>query len=70
MELYKLNKGDCFKLVEDPKMPPAAPLGNKDLVYKFTHIDGMYCPCHDTIRNERYYFAAWTDVEKVDEIGV
>lgn len=66
-ELYKLNRGDKFKLLEDPAIPPAADAGDKALIYKFTHVDGMYAPCHDTTNNHRYYFAAWTEVEKIDE---
>ena len=69
MKLYDLERGDYFKLLEDPSVPPAAEFGDKHLVYKFTHVDGMYCPCHDTTYNNRYYFAAWTEVEKVNEAG-
>ena len=65
-KLYELKQGDHFHLLEDPAIPPCADQGDKDLVYKFTHVDGMYAPCHDTTHNHRYYFAAWTDVEKVD----
>lgn len=63
--LYDLKRGDKFKLLEDPAIPPAADAGDEDLVYTFTHVDGMYAPCHDTTHNHRYYFAAWTEVEKV-----
>lgn len=65
--LYDLQRGDKFKLLEDPAIPPAADEGDADLVYTFTHVDGMYAPCHDTTNNHRYYFAAWTEVEKLDE---
>jgi hypothetical protein len=65
MKLYDLEYGDLFKLLEDPRVPPDAFKGELGLIYKFTHVDGMYCPCHDTTNNGRYYFAAWTEVEKV-----
>jgi hypothetical protein len=65
--LYDLKRGDYFKLLENPAIPPAAHAGDKDLTYKFTHVDGMYAPCHDTTHNNRYYFAAWTEVEQVNE---
>ena len=62
MKLYDLNKGDTFKLSETPSIPPDAPEGNKDLIYTYTHVDGMYAPCRDTTEHRRYYFAAWTEV--------
>lgn len=65
MKLYELNRGDKFKIIdEDVKIPPAAPEADKAITYDFTHVDGMYAPCHGT-DGERYYFAAWTEVEKV-----
>jgi hypothetical protein len=67
MELYKLKRGDHFILKEKPTIPPAAPEGNEELTYIYTHVDGAYAPCHDTKYNDRYYFAAWTDVEKMNE---
>jgi hypothetical protein len=65
MKLYDLKRGDLFRLSENPKVPPGAFKGELGLIYTFTHVDGMYCPCHDTTDNDRYYFAAWTEVEKV-----
>jgi hypothetical protein len=67
MKLYELYRGDLFKLQEKAAIPPCSDEGNLDLVYKFSHVDGMYAPCHDTTNNHRYYFAAWTEVEKVNE---
>jgi hypothetical protein len=65
MELYKLKSGDKFKVIdEDVKVPPAAPQANKEVTYTYTHVDGMYAPCEGS-DGERYYFAAWTEVEKV-----
>ena len=67
-ELYNLKRGDKFKLLEDPTIPPAAREGDVSNVYKLTNIDGMYS--HVTDQYGRvYHFAAWTDVEKVDEAG-
>jgi len=65
MKLYDLKRGDLFRLLEDPQVPPGAFVADIGLTYTFTHVDGMYCPCHDTAHNNRYYFAAWTEVEKV-----
>jgi hypothetical protein len=64
MQLYELKSGDLFKLLEDPKIPPDARAGEVGLVYRYTHTDGMYCPCYD-VNSNRYYFAAWTEVEVV-----
>lgn len=66
MELYKLTRGELFKLLEDPKIPPAAPDGRMGEVYSFTHVDGMYAPVTDSYGN-RHYFAAWTQVEPVKD---
>jgi hypothetical protein len=66
MELYKLKRNDLFKLLEDPNVPPDALIGDLNKVYRYTHLDGMYAPCYDTIDNKRYYFAAWTEVEPIE----
>ena len=58
MKLYDLERGDNFKV------PVAAPQPADNVTYKYTHVDGMYAPCEGT-DGERYYFAAWTEVEKV-----
>ena len=63
-ELYNLYRGDKFKLLDDPTIPPAARHGEFDVVYKLTNIDGMYSHVTDADGNV-YHFAAWTDVEKV-----
>lgn len=67
MKLYELNRGDHFQLTEDPRIPPAAPEGRMGTIYRYTHVDGMYAPVTDCHGN-RYYFAAWTEVEPVEEI--
>ena len=65
MELYKLKRGDKFRIIDqETKVPPAAPEPADNMTYDFTHVDGMYAPCQGT-DGERYYFAAWTEVEKV-----
>ena len=65
MKLYELNRGDYFKLMEEPSIPPDAEEGMMGVEYKFTHVDGMYAPVVDS-RGERQYFAAWTEVERVE----
>ena len=65
MKLYDLERGDNFKVIDqETKVPPAAPQPADNVTYKYTHVDGMYAPCEGT-DGERYYFAAWTEVEKV-----
>jgi hypothetical protein len=65
MKLYDLQRGDRFKLIEDARIPPAAPEGRMGVVYDFSHVDGMYAPVTDPEGN-RHYFAAWTEVEAVE----
>ena len=65
-ELYNLPRGTCFKLLpnQEVHVPPAAPDGEADVIYKLGSIDGMYSWSIGP-KNERYYFAAWTEVEEV-----
>ena len=65
MKLYDLKRGDKFRIIdEETNVPPAAPDPNNEATYTYTHIDGAYAPCQGS-DNESYYFAAWTEVEKV-----
>jgi hypothetical protein len=64
MKLYELNRGDNFKLTEEPSIPPDALEGTAETKYKLNNIDGMYSHCRDE-QNNVYHFAAWTEVEKV-----
>ena len=68
MELYNLYRGDRFTLKEQPSVPPVAPKGDLTKVYTLRNIDGMYSYITDDEGNV-YHFAAWTEVEKVDEAG-
>jgi len=63
-ELYKLNRGDHFKLLENPTVPPCANEGDVAKVYKLKNIDGMYSYVTDS-DGHVYHFAAWTEVEHV-----
>ena len=66
MKLYELKKGDRFRIIdEEPRVPPDAPEAEYDKVYWFGSIDGMYSYCKDG--DELVHFAAWTEVERVDE---
>lgn len=65
MKLYELNRGALFKLGEDAMIPPDAPEGVDGVVYKLGGLDGMYAWCLTNDDVERYYFAAWTEVEEV-----
>ena len=67
-ELYNLARGSLFKLLpdEDVHVPPAAPDGEDDVIYKLGSIDGMYSWSIGPDK-ERYYFAAWTEVEEVSD---
>ena len=66
MKLYDLKRGDKFKLVDDDvRIPPSAPMPmENDTTYTYSHVDGMYAPVQGS-DDERYYFAAWTEVEKI-----
>lgn len=65
MQLYKLNRGSHFKLLEFPQVPPEAPIPmTPDFEYRLGSLDGMYCWCTGE-DGETYYFAAWTEVEEV-----
>lgn len=65
VKLYELKRGDSFTLAEDAHIPPAAPEGRMNVVYTYTHVDGMYSPVEDPEGN-RHYFAAWTKVNPVE----
>lgn len=64
MKLYELTRGDHFVLKENARVPPGAPEGSQDIVYRFSHIDGMYSYITDP-RGDVHHFAAWTEVEVV-----
>jgi hypothetical protein len=66
MKLYDLKKGTKFRIIdEEPRVPTGAPEADPDKVYWFGSIDGMYSYCKDG--DELVHFAAWTEVEIVDE---
>ncbi len=66
MELYNLKRNDMFKLVDDNlKMPICSPEPDYNKIYQFKHIDGMYSYCKDG--DDVVHFAAWTEVEIVNE---
>ena len=65
-ELYNLKHGDKFKLTDtNLKMPVCSPEPDYGKLYWFGHIDGMYSYCKDG--DEVVHFAAWTEVEKVND---
>lgn len=67
MKLYDLKRGDKFRLTdEEVKVPVAHAEPDADKVYWFGHIDGMYSYCKDG--DDVVHFAAWTEVERVDEM--
>lgn len=49
------------KLLEEPKIPPAALQPKKDDILTFIRPDGMYAVCKD-IADETVYVALWTEV--------
>jgi hypothetical protein len=66
MKLYDLKNGDKFRIIDDEtKVPVCAPQADADKVYWFGSIDGMYSYCKDG--DEVVHFAAWTEVERVNE---
>lgn len=63
MKLYELHRGEMFRLIEQPVMPPDYPIDiDMNKLFILHHTDGMYCAASDTEKN-MYYFAAWTEVE-------
>lgn len=67
-ELYKLNKGDMFKLAEeaeDVKVPIASNEFKQHDLFKFHHVDGMYSYCTALSDGAVHHFAAWTKVRKL-----
>lgn len=66
MKLYELKRGSYFKLTSTPDIPPDALSGDMTKLYKLNNLDGMYSNCVDTDKNT-YYFAAWTEVENVEQ---
>ena len=67
MKIYELKHGDIFKIIDDdPKVPVASAKAEPDKVYWFGHIDGMYSYCKDG--DDVVHFAAWTEVERVDNM--
>jgi hypothetical protein len=66
MKLYDLKKGAKFRIIdEDPRVPVGASEADADKVYWFGNIDGMYSYCKDG--DDVVHFAAWTEVEVVNE---
>lgn len=69
MKLYEIRRGQKFKLVEDPTVPPGIHvrgLGTVGAEYVLGKIDGMYS---NSVGEDGYvhYFAAWTEVELVNK---
>ena len=65
MQLYELHRGECFTLLEQPKMPPDITWeADTRKIYTLNNIDGMYSHVSDTYGTV-YHFAAWTEVEVV-----
>jgi hypothetical protein len=62
--MYELERGTKFKLIEgEVRVPPAAQCPtDSDEVYRYSHVDGMYCTCYDS-KDNKFYMAAWTEVE-------
>lgn len=66
MKLYDLKHGDKFRIIDDnPKVPVASAEADCDKVYWFGNVDGMYSFCKDG--DDVVHFAAWTEVERVEE---
>jgi hypothetical protein len=59
MKLYEVPRNSKIKLVD-------AHPDRKEEVYNFDHIDGMYSYCTDK-NNVPCHFAAWTEVEVVND---
>jgi hypothetical protein len=65
IELYNLDRGTWFKIVDSKvKVPVAHQEPDNNKIFKFHHIDGMYSYCTDKDGNV-VHLAAWTEVEVV-----
>ena len=66
MKIMELEKYDKFIIVDvEAKVPVGALEDDGHRVYSMGRLDGMYCYCFDKDM-ARYYFAAWTEMEKVE----
>lgn len=66
MMLCNLKRGDKFIITDDDaRVPVASPKAETGKVYWFGHVDGMYSYCKDG--DDVVHFAAWTEVERVEE---
>jgi len=63
-ELHKIPNKTWVKVMEDVKVPPAAPPINKGDIIFFDHLDGMYSYCK-TPAGKIVHMAAWTKVKVV-----
>jgi hypothetical protein len=65
MKLFELPRRSLFTLSENPRVPVNANEGVPNVIYRHSHIDGMYSYATDAFNNV-YHFAAWTEVEPYD----
>ncbi len=67
MNLLKVPANSRIRVLEDARVPPAAPRVPSGLELNFHNLDGMYSFCTDDDGNT-YHLAAWTDVEVIDDV--
>ena len=68
MKLYEVENGTWIRLVQNLRVPPAAPQLNKGEKIFFHHIDGMYSLCTPTEEldyDNALHLVAWAEVELV-----
>jgi len=71
MKLYNIYRGSKYKLSpnqdDDVQIPPDALDPDHSQSYRLGAIDGMYSWSIGETDGKRYYFAAWTEVELIEE---
>jgi len=66
MQLHKVPNGTYVRVLEEIKVPPAAPEIRPGDVIFFDHIDGMYSFCRNK-EGQIVHLVAWAEVEIVDK---
>jgi hypothetical protein len=65
MKLYEVPRNTNIRILEETQVPIGSKKPPTELM--FHHVDGMYSLCSDENGNI-VHIAAWTEVERVDEM--
>jgi hypothetical protein len=64
-KLYDVPNNSKIRVIEDIKIPPAAPEIQENEELTFLHTDGMYSLCKNS-KGEFCHLVAWAEVEIID----